>query len=136
MFRLLRLRPPHGWNAVAWELAIVTLGVLIALAAQQILADIHDCEAVTQLRRALRAELADDRARWEDMRASDPCTLQRLEVLTAWATETPARAKLVRPFVLRLWNMHSSSCDIAKASAARLAGFGNWADLPFVVRMS
>ena len=26
MFRLLRLRPPHGWNAVAWELAIVTLG--------------------------------------------------------------------------------------------------------------
>lgn len=26
MFRLLRLKPPHGWNAVAWELGIVTLG--------------------------------------------------------------------------------------------------------------
>ena len=36
MFRLLRLKPPHGWNAVIWELAIVTLGVLIALAAQQL----------------------------------------------------------------------------------------------------
>ena len=70
MFRLLKLKPPpHGWNAVAWELAIVTLGVLIALAAQQIVADIHDREAVAQLRSALRAELADDRARWEDMRA-------------------------------------------------------------------
>ena len=36
MFRLFKLRPPHGWNAVAWELGIVTLGVLIALAAQQL----------------------------------------------------------------------------------------------------
>lgn len=35
MFRLMKLKPPHGWNAVSWELAIVTLGVLIALAAQQ-----------------------------------------------------------------------------------------------------
>ena len=23
MFRLLRLKPPHGWNAVGWELGIV-----------------------------------------------------------------------------------------------------------------
>ena len=36
MFRLLRLKPPHGWNAVAWELGIVTLGVLISLGAQQV----------------------------------------------------------------------------------------------------
>ena len=25
MFRLTKLEPPHGWNAVLWELAIVTL---------------------------------------------------------------------------------------------------------------
>lgn len=36
MFRLLRLSPPHGWRSVAWELGIVTLGVLIALGAQQL----------------------------------------------------------------------------------------------------
>lgn len=35
MFRLLRLKPPNGWGAVGWELAIVTAGVLIALAVQQ-----------------------------------------------------------------------------------------------------
>jgi hypothetical protein len=35
MFRLLTLSPPYGWRAVGWELAIVTLGVLIALIAQQ-----------------------------------------------------------------------------------------------------
>ncbi len=35
MFRMLKLRPPNGWQAVGWELAIVTLGVLLALGAQQ-----------------------------------------------------------------------------------------------------
>ena len=25
MFRLMKLKPPHGWDAVGWELAIVTL---------------------------------------------------------------------------------------------------------------
>lgn len=35
MFRLLRLKPPHGWKAVTWELAIVVAGVVIALGVQQ-----------------------------------------------------------------------------------------------------
>lgn len=35
MFRLLKISPPHGWRGVWWELAIVTLGVLVALVAQQ-----------------------------------------------------------------------------------------------------
>ena len=35
MFRLLRVKPPNGWGSVVWELAIVTAGVLIALAVQQ-----------------------------------------------------------------------------------------------------
>jgi hypothetical protein len=39
MFRLIRLKPPHGWNAVAWELGIVTLGVLVALAARREVTD-------------------------------------------------------------------------------------------------
>ena len=118
MFRLLKLKPPSGWSAVAWELAIVTLGVLIALGAQQIVETINDRENVAQLRSALRAELADDRARWEDMRASDACTRQRLEALRRWAATAPAQERLVRPYRLMLWNMHSSSWDIAKASPA------------------
>jgi hypothetical protein len=81
MFRLFKVKPPHGWNAVAWELAIVTLGVLIALAAQQFVDGIHQRNEVAQLVGALRSELADNRARWEHVRASDPCTLQRLDAL-------------------------------------------------------
>ena len=118
MFRLLEVKPPHGWNAVAWELAIVTLGVLIALAAQQIVEDIHEREDIAQLRGALRAELADDRGRWENMRASDRCTLERLHALDRWVPTAPAGARLERAYRLLLWNMHSSAWDIAKTSPA------------------
>jgi len=116
MFRLTRLAPPHGWNAVAWELAIVTLGVLIALAAQQFVDGIHQRNEVTQLVGALRSELADDRARWEHMRASDPCTVQRLDALERWNGAAPAGASLKRAYRLFLWNQHTGAWDLAKTS--------------------
>ena len=117
MFRMLKLKPPHGWDAVAWELGIVTLGVLIALAAQQIADSVNQRSQVRQLVGALRSELADNRARWEHVRASDPCTLQRLDALEQWTATAPADAKLPRAYRLFLWNQHSGAWDLAKTSA-------------------
>ena len=129
MFKLLKLDPPHGWNAVAWELAIVTLGVLIALGAQQLVDGIHKRNEVAQLVAALRSELADDRSRWEHIRASDPCTLQRLDAIEQWLATAPAKAQLSNPFRLFLWNMHSSAWDLAKTSAVT-------ADIPLEQRLT
>jgi len=111
-------KPLRGWREFGGEVGVIVLGVLIALGAQQVVEGINEREAVAQLRSALRAELADDRARWEDMRASDPCTLQRLDTLDRWVGTAPAEARLVRPYHLLLWNMHSSAWDIAKTSPA------------------
>jgi hypothetical protein len=116
MFRLVKLKPPHGWAAMAWELGIVTLGVLIALGAQQLVDNIHQRGEVTQLVAALRAELADNRSRWEHVRASDPCTLQRLEALEHWNAIAPAGAKLDRAYRLFVWNQHTGAWDLAKSS--------------------
>ena len=116
MFRLLKLNPPHGWTAVAWELAIVTLGVLIALAAQQMVDTVHQRGEIAQLVGALRAELADNRARWEHMRNADVCTVQRLDALERWTAAAPESAKLKRAYRLFLWNQHSGAWDLAKTS--------------------
>jgi len=118
MFRPMKLRPMHGWRAFAGEVGIIVIGVLIALGAQQIVEGIHDRREVGQLRSALRAELADDRARWEHMRASDPCTLQRLDAIDRWLATAPPEAKLTDAYRLFLWNMHSSAWDLAKTSPA------------------
>lgn len=57
MFRLMKLKPPHGWGAVGWELAIVTLGVLIALGAQQMVESWQWDQKAAQTKEILDAEL-------------------------------------------------------------------------------
>jgi hypothetical protein len=111
-------KPLHGWRAFAGEVGIIVVGVLIALGAQQLVESIHQREDIAQLRGAFRAELADDRARWEDIRAQDRCTLQRLDAIQRWVANAPAGARLEKSFRLMLWNMHSSAWDIAKTSPA------------------
>jgi len=121
--------PLRGWREFFGEVGIIVLGVLIALGAQQLVEGIHKRNDVAQLVAALRAELADDRARWEHMRASDPCTLQRLDAIERWLETAPAKAKLSNSFRLFLWNMHSSAWDLAKTSPAT-------ADIPLKERLT
>ena len=97
MFRLVRLKPTHGWNAVAWELGIVTVGVLIALAAQQLVTTINDRSIASETRREVTDEINSDLMSIVLRRAAEPCIERRLNELRAiliqWETtgsfETP-----------------------------------------------
>jgi hypothetical protein len=81
MFRLLRFKPPHGWNAVAWELAIVTLGVVIALAAQQIVEAMRDRATASETRAEVTDELNSNLMSLALRRESEPCIKRRLNEL-------------------------------------------------------
>ena len=84
MFRMLRLKPPHGWNAVAWELGIVVLGVLIALGAQQIAENFHWRRELADFRVALRAEASDDLGTYVYRNGQNRCVAARLDELQRW----------------------------------------------------
>lgn len=84
MFRLLRLKPPHGWNAVAWELAIVTLGVLIALAAQQGVDALRWRQEVAGFRESVREEISIDLGTYPYRAKQKPCIKARLDELQRW----------------------------------------------------
>ncbi len=111
-------KPLHGWREFAGEVGIIVLGVLIALAAEQGVERLHERTQVDEIRSALRAELADTRARWEFMRAADACESQRLNALQQWTTAAPAASRLSNAFNPMLWNMHSAAWDLAKTSPA------------------
>ena len=81
MFRLMRLKPPHGWIAVAWELAIVTLGVLLALAAQQWVENRTLEGKVEASKAALRDELSEHYAYAVEFRTVYPCVKTQLRRL-------------------------------------------------------
>lgn len=95
MFRLLKVNPPNGWNAVAWELTIVTLGVMIALGAQQWAEGRSWRGKVEATKSALRDELAEHYGYAVEFRAVYPCLQVQLEllknrVLLSGATLDPA----------------------------------------------
>ncbi|MEO6198463.1 MAG: hypothetical protein ABIO68_00795 [Sphingomicrobium sp.] len=77
----MRLKPPHGWNAVAWELGIVTLGVLIALAAQQWVEERSWSSKVSLAQAAIRDELAKHYSWSVEWRVVEPCILAQIDVL-------------------------------------------------------
>lgn len=81
MFRLMRLTPPHGWNAVAWELAIVTLGVFVALGAEQVVSNWHWQGEVRDSDRRISNELGDNLANAYERLAINNCLEPRLAEL-------------------------------------------------------
>jgi hypothetical protein len=111
-------RPLHGWREFAGEVGVIVLGVLIALGAGQIVDTFHQRSDLAQLRDALHAELADDRARWEDIRTGDECTERRLDALEHWLEVAPVDARLKHAYVPFLWNTHTSAWDSARSSPA------------------
>ena len=111
-------KPLHGWRKFVGDVGIIVIGVLLALGAEQVVQRVHDREGVAQLRNALKGELADDRARWEYMIAADRCTLQRLDALDRWVATAPTGARVRDAYPILSLNLHSSSWDVAKTSAA------------------
>ena len=95
MFRILNLKPPNGWNAVVWELAIVTLGVLLALAAQAWAEGRSWRGKVHASKAALRDELAEHYNYAVEFRTIYPCVQAQLDrlrdrVLSSGGTLVPA----------------------------------------------
>lgn len=81
MFRLMKLRPPHGWPPVWWELGIVTLGVLIALAAQQMVEAVNERRVADETRAAIRAEFNENLTSLALRGQANPCIARRLDEL-------------------------------------------------------
>jgi hypothetical protein len=95
VFRLMQLKPPQGWIAVAWELAIVTLGVLIALATQQWADERIWLGKVETSKAALRDELSEHYSNAVEFRTVYPCLQAQLaklrgRVLASGAVMEPA----------------------------------------------
>ena len=91
MFRMMRVKPPHGWNAVLWELGIVSAGVLIALAAQQ-WAENRALERRTLLAKdAIREELQEQYGYAYEFRVVAPCILAQIDMLEKRVMTSGAR---------------------------------------------
>ena len=112
-------KPLHGWRAFAGEVGIIVIGVLIALAAEQVVENWQWHRKVGVVRRSLMGELANDRARWEMTMSDSRCALRDLDRVDRWAqagasTAPPVTADHDPPGSF-LW-MHWANWNLATGS--------------------
>ena len=114
-------KPLHGWRAFAGEVGIIVLGVLIALAAEQLVEDWHWDQKVAVVRKSLMGELANDRARWEVDMAVARCMNREIDQLNRWAARnnpSAESAQSVPELAGGFFWMHSANWNLATGSQA------------------
>src|SRR5213083_2377884 len=70
--------PGHSWRAFLGELGVVVLGVMIALAAQQVVDTLHWRGEVADARQAMAHEILANLRVMEVLRRQDPCRVRVL----------------------------------------------------------
>jgi hypothetical protein len=76
-------KPQHGWREFVGEVGIIFLGVLIALAAEQVVETIHGSVEAKYARQAIRTELETNMARLRSRAVQRPCVQRRLGEIQA-----------------------------------------------------
>ena len=113
-------KPLHGWRQFAGEVGIIVLGVLIALAAQQVAEDWSWRQKVEVVRQSLMGELANDRARWELDLQEAKCALQEAGPLESWARAGSSDSRIAAPVLTvtapSLFTMHTTNWTLAANS--------------------
>ena len=113
------LKPVHGWRAFAGEVAVVVLGVLIALFAQQLAQSFDNRASAQSARDNIRAELAVNIGRMQSADARAACLAHRLDEIATYIAEARNGHSLAsvtwigRPPV---WDMETSRWQSAAAS--------------------
>jgi hypothetical protein len=116
----MHVHKPHLWHGLREflkEYAIIFVGVLTALGAEQVVEAAHWRHEVADTREALDGQLADNRIRMEFMHRQDVCYLRRLADLDRWADNglKGRPANLGEPVFA---SYHTSAWEVAKASQA------------------
>ena len=112
-------KPLHGWREFSGEVGIIVLGVLIALAAEQVVEQWRWHEKVAVIRKSLLGELGNDRARWHENMSFVPCARREIAALQQWAAQgRPGVAPPQTPVTFKslFWLMHSANWNLAVAS--------------------
>jgi len=115
--RLSLPKPLHGWREFAGEVGIIVLGVLIALAAGQILEEVHEAQVKRQTVNAAKTEVAAALGDFVNRRLLEACIDRRLDEVAALlsASERPgyrAPSWIGRP---QYWGFDTASWDAATA---------------------
>ena len=104
MIRMRMPVPPQGWAALAWEVGVVFLGIVLALAADQFVDRAYWNKQVSDFQKALAVEIGTTLGTYEYRQLQDECATRRLAEVEQWwqRWHDGHRQQLERPIGLPL----------------------------------
>jgi hypothetical protein len=117
-------KPLHGWRALAGEVGIIVVGVLIALGAQQLVEKLHDRSEAREARQSIESELEINMARLASRTAQRSCVERRLAEIQSILDSGDGQATVNPPSWIgrpQFWTMQTVRWDaISQAGRAAL----------------
>jgi hypothetical protein len=134
-----KAKPVHSWREFAKEVGIIVLGVMIALAAEQLVETLRWHGAVNAGREALHREIAFDDGYFRDRLEIAPCMDRRLAVVTALVASAAngkpptglGEPSFIGPGRLTLmseWAAEQASQTLTHFPRSELSKLGTWYD--------
>ncbi len=124
-------KPWHGLREFLKEYAIIVVGVLTALSAEQVAELVHRHETVGEARRALNAEITFDLGAFQLTASQIDCTERRLDEIERW------RGSWAEGKPLRITGrMGTPAAENFRTSVWRVASLGAVVQMPFEDRVS
>ena len=105
-------KPWHGWREFLKEYAIIVVGVLTALGAEQTVEWLHHGAELKETRAAIRAEIVDNLTTAQVLRIENHCLLGVTGKIAAWAQGGPryTLAPTISPqFSFTIWDASQTS---------------------------
>ena len=90
-------KPWHGWREFLKEYLIIVVGVLTALAGEQVVEAVHHSSEAIEAHEAIRAELVANITRIEQRDFAHDCVLARLNQLSALIAASGPDGRLAQP---------------------------------------
>jgi hypothetical protein len=128
-------KPLHGWREFAGEVGIIVIGVLIALAAEQVLQNYEWRQRVTDARGALDREVAQDEAAAQERIDFGPCATRHLDEVQSLIMSSGAQIErpllvtryytIIRPWSQNVWRTMSASDVLEHMPQTEMLNYGN-----------
>ena len=90
-------KPLHGWREFFHEVAIIVLGVLIALGLEQVVSSLHDRGSAAETRASIRGELAENLRLIQIRQRTEGCVQRRIQEIAAFLDAVSNEEHVARP---------------------------------------
>lgn len=113
-------KPLHGWRELIGEVGIIVVGVLIALAAEQVVEGFHERSLRNEARTAIDDEISQNMDAFRRRAEVQQCINARLRDVETLITTSPLGASLPRPLWIgrpQVWAVNNSRLTAATSGA-------------------